>query len=185
MEKENETIKFYELERKVYKLVCELGCEILKNILEKQDEKLMNNRDKKIYRHSGYKKDTIKTMMGEVEYSRVIYKKDKEYVFLLDDTLEINKIGKISYNLVERMLQTVVNTPSYRKASEEIKNLTNQTISHEALHTLVWQVGKMIEEKENKEIKLYRENKLIAGNKNIPALFEEADRIVVSSSRQG
>ena len=169
------TIEFKELEKKIYVLVCKLGCAILQNILETQDNILMDNRNKKEYRHKGYKQNTIKTLMGEVEFNRAIYKKDKEYVYLLDNSIGINTIGKISYNLAEQMLKAVVNTSSYRKASEEIKNLTNQTVSHEALHTLVWTVGKMIEDKENEERKLYYEGKLIQGTKQIPALFEEAD----------
>lgn len=169
------TIEFQELERKIYTLVCNLGCAILKNILETQDMQLMKNRDKKEYRHKGYRQATIKTLMGEVEYNRAIYKKEKEHVFLLDNTIKISKVGEISYNLAEQMLKSVVNTSSYRKASEEVKNLTNQTISHETLHALVWEVGKMIEDKEKEEIKLYKENKLIEGTKQVPALFEEAD----------
>lgn len=175
MEKEIKEIEFNELEIKIYTMVCQLGCAILKNILETQDRILMENRNKKEYRHKGYKQDTIKTLMGEVEFNRAIYKKGNKHVYLLDTTIGINTIGKISYNLAEQMLKSIVNTSSYRKASEEIKNLTNQTISHEALCNLVWQVGKMIEDKEKEEIKLYKEGKLIAGTKQIPALFEEAD----------
>lgn len=174
---ENKTLEFYELERRIYKLVCKLGCSILKNVLETQDQYLMDNRDTKKYRHSGYRTNTIKTIMGDVSYERVVYKKDNEYIFLLDNNLKINTLGKISYNLLEQMLKTVVNTSSYRKASEEIELLTNQTVSHQALQQLVWQVGKIIENKENEEIKLYKEEKLVKGNKKIPALFEEADGI--------
>ena len=168
-------IKFYELEKKIYRLVCNLGCEIIKRILEMQDEQIMKNRNKNEYRHKGYKQATIKTIMGEGEYKRAVYKKDKEHVFLLDNIIKIGKIGDISQNLVETMLKTVVDTVSYRKAEEEIKSLTNVTISHQALQQLVWKVGKIIEAKEKEEIKLFKEEKLIKGTKKIPALFEEAD----------
>ena len=170
-------IKFNELEKQIYKLVCELGCNILKQILEEQDKSIMKNRDKKEYRHKGYKTNTIKTVMGEVEYKRAIYKKDKEYTFLLDSTLQIETIGKISSNLAEVMLKTVVDTVSYRKGVNEIKNTTNETISHQALNTLVWKVGEQIEKREKEEIKLLKEEKLVKGTKKLPALFEEADGI--------
>ena len=170
-------IEFYELEKKVYRLVCNLGCEIIKRILEVQDEQLMECRNKKEYRHKGYKQATIKTIMGEVEYKRAIYKKDKDYLFLLDNAIKIGKIGDISQNLVETMLKTVVNTVSYRKAEQQIKSLTNITISHQALQQLVWKVGRIIEAKEKEEIKLHKQEKLIKGTKEIPALFEEADGI--------
>lgn len=135
-------ITFNELEKKVYKLVCKLGCEIIRNILETQDEQIMNTRNKTEYRNKGKKLATIKTIMGEVEYERTVYKKDNKYVFLLDNMLNVSKIGDISHNLVETMLETVVNTTSYRKASLEIQRLTNITISHQALKNLVWKVRK-------------------------------------------
>lgn len=91
--------------------------------------------------------------------------------------MSIETFGKISANLAEIMLKTVVNTVSYRKGASEIKNTTNETISHQALNQLVWQVGKVIEEKENEEINLHKQEKLIKGTREIPALFEEADGI--------
>ena len=133
-------IKFCELEKQIYKLMCQVGCEILKKILETQDKQLMTIRDKKAYRHKGYRTNTIKTVMGEVEYKRAIYKKEGKHTFLLDDTLSIDTVGKISTNLAELMLATVVNTVSYRKSALEIRNLTNETISHQALKDLVWSV---------------------------------------------
>ncbi len=174
MEKE---VQFYELERKVYNLMCSLGCTIIKNILESQDRQLMKNRDKKEYRHKGYRINTIKTVMGEIEYKRAIYKTEKGHVFLLDNEINIDTIGKISSNLAEIMLKTVVDTVSYRKGANEIRNMTNETISHQALQQLVWKVGNIIENKENKEIKLMKDGKLVKGTKEIPALFEEADGI--------
>lgn len=175
--KDTKEIEFYELEKKVYNLVCELGCTIIKNILENQDKQLMENRDKKKYRHKGYRINTIKTVMGEIEYKRAMYKTDKGHIFLLDNKINIDTIGKISSNLAEIMLKTVVNTVSYRKGAIEIQNMTNETISHQALQQLVWKVGKIIENKEKEEIKLYKNGKLVKGTKEIPALFEEADGI--------
>lgn len=172
-----ENIKFNELEKRIYKFVCGLGCEIMKQILEYQDNELMLNRNTKEYRHKGYKDNTIKTVMGEVSYKRVLYKKDNEYIFLLDSMFDISTVGKISSNLAEIMLKTVVNTTSYRKGAVEIQNTTNETISHQALNDLVWKVGKIIEEKENEEIKLHKQEKLVKGTKQINALFEEADGI--------
>lgn len=168
-------LKFNELEKRVYKLVCELGCEIIKQILESKDREIMKNRDKKEFRHKGYRTNTIKTVMGEVEYRRAMYLKDNKHINLLEKEIEIETIGKISSNLAELMLKTVVNTVSYRKGANDIKNLTNETISHQALQKLVWRVGEKIEKKENKEIKLLKNEKLVKGTKNIEVLFEEAD----------
>jgi hypothetical protein len=40
-------IKFNDLERKIYEFVCYLGRIIIKLIIEKQDQNIMKNRDKK------------------------------------------------------------------------------------------------------------------------------------------
>ena len=63
-------LKFNNLEKKIYKFVCMLGCFIIKYILESRDKKLMKARDSKKFRHKGYKNNCIKTIMGEVEYKR-------------------------------------------------------------------------------------------------------------------
>lgn len=63
-------LKFNDLEKKIYKFVCMLGCFIIKYILENRDRKLMKARDSKKFRHKGYKNNCIKTIMGEVEYKR-------------------------------------------------------------------------------------------------------------------
>lgn len=186
MENIEENIKFKELEQKIYKLVCELGCEIIKQILENHDKEIMKNRDKKIYRHKGYRNNTIKTVMGEIEYKRAIYLiiNENKHIYLLDHQLDITTIGKISSNLAEIMLKTVVNTVSYRKGATDINNTTNEIISHQALKDLVWRVGQIIEEKENEELKLYKEEKLVKGTKQVNALFEEADGIWFNLQRK-
>ena len=71
-----EGLKFNDLEKKIYKFVCMLGCFIIKYILESRDRKLMKARDCKKFRHKGYKNNCIKTVMGEVEYKRAVYAKN-------------------------------------------------------------------------------------------------------------
>ena len=138
-------VKFNNLEKKIYKFVCMLGCMIIKYILESRDRKLMKARDKKKFRHKGYKQNCIKTIMGEIEYQRAVYevKEDGEtkHVYLLDEDMKIETIGKVSINLAEKALSIAVNTPSYRKGEEEIRNTTNETLSHEGLRNLVIAAG--------------------------------------------
>ncbi len=49
----NDEVKFNDLEKKIFKFVCNFGCLILKLILEAYDRKLMKARDTKKYRHKG------------------------------------------------------------------------------------------------------------------------------------
>ena len=120
--------------------------------------------------------------MGEVEYKRAVYlveeDGEKKYVYLLDEDMKIETIGKVSVNLVEKELAVAVNIASYRKGAEEITNTTNETISHEGLRDIVLKVGEKMEEKE--EIELYDKEKIVKGTKEIVALFEEADGLWVN-----
>ena len=177
-------LKFNDLEKKIFKFVCSFGCLILKLILEAYDRKLMNGRDTKKYRHKGLRGNTIKTIMGEVEYRRVMYEMEengiKKTVYLLDEKLHINEEGKVSENLIEKAVEIVPITDSYRKAETVIKETTNATLSFEAIRTLIVKVGDKIAKKEKEERKLLDKNQLVEGLKEITALFEEADGIWIN-----
>lgn len=179
-----EEIKFNSLEKKIYKFVCNFGCLILKLILESYDKKIMKARDKKKYRHKGLRKNTVKTVMGEVEYRRAIYEIEengiKKTVYLLDKQLHINTEGKASENLVEKIIETVPITDSYRKAETVLKETTNATLSFEWIRNIVVKVGDKITKREKEERKLLDKGQLVAGLKEITALFEEADGIWIN-----
>ena len=177
-------VKFNELEKKIFKFVCFLGCMLIKIFLENYDKKLMKARDKAKYRHKGSRKNTIKTVMGEVEYERAMYLVTEEgkasYVFLLDEILKISAVGKISQNLAETVMEVAVNSPSYRKAEENIDAMTNCPISHEGIRDKVIEIGDKIGKKEKEEVFFMKKNQLVKGLKEIAALFEEADGIWIN-----
>lgn len=180
----NNEVKFNELEKKIFKFVCFIGCMLIKLFLEKYDEKLKSTRDKSKYRHKGYKENTVRTVMGEVTYRRSVYLENENgktrYMFLLDETLKICTVGNISQNLAETAVEVVVNSTSYRKAAENIESMTNESISHEALRTLTVEIGEKIEQKEKEEISLMKKGQLVKGLREIAALFEEADGIWIN-----
>ena len=179
-----EEIKFNNLEKKIFKFVCNFGCLIIKLILESYDRKIMKARDTKKYRHKGLRKNTIKTVMGEVEYVRAMYEVDEEgikkRVYLLDEKLHINTEGKASENLVEKIVETVPITDSYRKAEMVLKETTNATLSFEWIRNIVVKIGDKITKKEKEERKMLDKGQLVAGLKQITALFEEADGLWIN-----
>ena len=180
---ENE-INFNELEKKIYEFVCNLGCNILKEIIERYDEKLQEERDKKMFRHRGLKTDSIKTVLGVVEYKRTIYEyeenKQKRFVYLLDENLKLSEFGKISENLADKVLNIAVETNSYRDAAEQIMQTLNISISHETVREIVLKAGMKIIEKENEETRLNKKEELVSGKTEIPVLFEEADGLWIN-----
>ena len=82
-------INFKEIAEKIYKTVCNVACEILKEVRDYLDRM----RDTKALRNKGVKHTFIKTILGYLESDIRIYKfkiKDgkSDYKFLLDESLQ-------------------------------------------------------------------------------------------------
>ena len=108
---ENE-INIKSLEKNFYDCGCKLAAEAFANYLQTLDRELMKVRDKALLRHKGHRKTCIKTLMGEVEYSRAVYQvmdngNEKKFVYLLDEYLGAENIGFVSANLVERIANNI------------------------------------------------------------------------------
>lgn len=176
-------LTFKEIEKKIYKMVCDEACNVLKNVLEALDEKLLKERDIKVYRNKGLKKTCLRTIMGDVEYSRRIYQFELEdgktaTKFLLDEYLGMDTIGNVSINLVETIL-TNVSEVSFRKTAENIKTMCNQEISAQGVWNIVQTVGEKINELEKRKIEL-NEKGALKGEKEVPVLFQEQDGVWLS-----
>lgn len=180
-------IDFNTLEKEVFSFVCKLGVDIIEQMLESTDKALSKGRDKKVYRHKGLRKNTIKTVMGEVEYKRAIYEHidevgAKKYVHLLDEFLDMKTIGKLSGTLIEKVLENSTVTP-YRKAAENICSITRQTISHGAVWGIVKNFGEKLQKDEEERSKRYKLGKL-NGEREAKVLFMEADGLWLSMQRK-
>lgn len=144
----------------------------------------MKTRDTKKYRHKGLRGTSVNTVMGEVKFKRVMYeiKEDgvSKTVYLLDEKLHINVEGKVSSNLVEKVVEVVPITDSYRKAETVINETTNTSLSHEKIRSMIIKIGDKITNKEKEERKLFDKKQLVAGLKEITALFEEADGLWIN-----
>lgn len=113
---EENLVSFKEFEKNIFDFVCELAREITRTMLESYDKELAEERDKKTYRGKGNRRTSIKTVYGEVEYSRRVYQTKTEdgrtaHVFLLDQAMQMDKIGLISTNLAEKIALTVTESP--------------------------------------------------------------------------
>lgn len=177
---EEKLISFKELEQKVFKYVCALGCEITRIMLESYDNELAASRDTKQYRDKGGRKTSIKTVYGEVEYWRRVYRTSLEdgettYVYLLDEAMRMDKIGLISTNLAEKIAMTVTESP-YRVAADAISSTCGQSISAGGVWNMMQRLGERISEEEDYAVKQMKAGQL-EGTKEIPVLFEEMDGV--------
>ena len=180
---EERLTSFKELEQKVFKYVCELGCEITKIILESYDDELAASRDTKQYRDKGGRKTSIKTVYGEVEYWRRVYRTTLEdgeqgYVYLLDQAMQMDKIGLISTNLAEKIAMTVTESP-YRVTADAISSTCGQNISAGGVWNVMQRLGERISEEEEHAVKQMNAGQS-EGQREIPVLFEEMDGVWLS-----
>lgn len=116
--------------------------------------------------------------MGTVEYRRAIYENidengNKKYVYLLDEYLNMETIGKISGMLVEKVLENV-SIASYRKSANNVSSLTGQNISHGAVWGVVQNFGDKLEKEEKEKVELLKADKL-KGERKVDVLFMESD----------
>ena len=144
----------------------------------------MKARDSRKYRHKGLRTTHVNTVMGEIKFRRAMYEINingvTKTVYLLDEKLKINAEGNISSNLVEKIVEIVPITDSYRKAETVIEETTNITLSHEKIRNIIVKIGDKITSKEKEERKLFDKGQMIAGLKEVTALFEEADGLWIN-----
>ena len=173
-------VSFKELEQKIFAFVCELGREITQIMLESYDKELAEGRDKKIYRDKGTRNTSIKTVYGEVSYSRRVYRTKNEegqveYIYLLDQAMQMDKIGLISTNLAEKIALTITESP-YRVTADIINETCGQYISPQGVWNLVQRLGERIDEEETHAVQQMNADQT-KGSKSIPVLFEEMDGV--------
>ena len=177
--KEN-LVSFKTLEKKIFSYVCELGRDITGVMLEAYDKELAAERDKRIYRDKGTRKTTIKTVYGEVTYRRHVYQAKLEdgtsaYVYLLDEAMQMDKIGLISSNLAEKIAMTVTESP-YRVTADVINSTCGQSISASGVWNVMQRLGERISEEEEHAVKQMNADET-EGTKSLPVLFEEMDGV--------
>lgn len=173
-------ITFKEIEKEIFKMICEAGKELTKEILERYDEHLHATRSKIELRDKGYRKATIKTVYGEVSYKRHVYQTIDEYgskhfLYLLDKNLRLNRIGLISENFVEQLVSSITEM-SYRNCAEKMSEATGLPISHTGVWNVIQALGEKLENDE-KELVEADKHEQIRGSKEVPVLFEEADGV--------
>ena len=171
---------FKELEKEIYRLVCEAGTEITCQILEYKDQKIFEEVDKKKYKSQGFRTTTVKTQYGNVRYKRRVYLTrledgKKAYVYLLDKAIGMKTIGLISENLAEIIADTATEAP-YRETADVVSNATGISISAQGAWNVMQRIGERINDEEACDVDRMNAEKC-EGTKIIPVLFEEMDGV--------
>lgn len=171
------TEKFEDIEKAIFAAACQAAREMTVQLLMELDEHIMHTRDMGRYKNKEFRKTTIKTVYGEVEYNRRLYYDNQEddYVFLLEEALQMEKIGTVSANLAKRIVEAAADMP-YRKAAELISQTTGQSISSHGVWDVVQSVGTVIGQEEEKRLDEMEEES-VQGKTDSSLIFMEADGV--------
>lgn len=155
--------------------------------LEALDDSLAETRDRKQYRDKGKRRTVLKTIMGEVEFSRRVYETADEdgrkiHVYLLAETLGQDRRGQISRMLSE-LVATAACESTYRETARQVSELTGQTISHQTAWSITQEAGSRVRAREEMLAAQARHNKG-SGELESKLLYEEADGIWLKLQRK-
>lgn len=181
----DEKINFNSLEENTFKKVMELGRDLIRDQLKLIDKLIKQYRDKEIFRVKDIQSTTIKTKLGEIEFSRRRYEMEingtKKSIYLLDELLEINSIGQYSQSVVEMIVREITKK-SYRETAKTISEDIDTNITYTAVRNIVISLGNKIKQLEEEKIKLYEKGE-IEGTKEAKYIFCEHDGIYIKKQK--
>lgn len=136
---------FDDLISEVYHAMLGIGCEFVREVLEQTDAAILAERDVARYRCKGLQKTCVKTILGAVEYKRRVHvdnaAAEKQHcVHLLDEALDIKKVGLVSSDICQLAAEAVCET-SHRGAAKLISETTGLDISAQGVWNIVQQLG--------------------------------------------
>ena len=181
-----ENLDFKTFEREIFELMCRVACELMRIYLELRDLSIMGLRDTKEYRYVERRTATVKTLMGEVTFRRVYYKKKSGgYAFLLDEVMGIYcDCGLVSENLAEQIVVECTDK-SFRKAAGDINSFTGQPISAMGVWNAFQQYGKTVEQQVARLKELDDSGSTgHLGEVPSPVIFDEFDDVWISRQRE-
>jgi len=145
----------------------ELGCKILKAVLEDLDQMIKESAERKknwVVQQSEMKK-TLITVFGEVQYFRVYYKSkgDQGFTYLVDDIVGIERYQRLDEGLTAKMV-ALTSDFSYQKSVELA--VSGVKLSRQTAKNKIRQVGEI----DNSELDEEVEEK-----RKVKRLYVEAD----------
>ena len=148
----------------------ELGCEIIKDFLEKCDYEIKHSKERKKYWVVQQKdmKKTLITTFGEVKYFRVYYKSksNKGFTYLVDDILGIDRYQRIDNGLASKMVE-FASEYSYQKSADlAVKSVP---LSRQTVKNKIRELGEI----DNRELEETSDKK-----RKVKRLYVEADEAI-------
>ena len=177
---------FKTFERDLFEIMCRIACELMRIYLELRDLSIMGLRYTKEYRYVDKRQTSIKTIMGEVTFSRVYYKKKSGgHVFLLDEAMGIYcGCGLVSENLAEQIVIECTDK-SFRKTASDINSFTGQAISAMGAWGVFQKFGETVERQVERLKELDDSGSTgHVGKVSSPVVFNEYDDVWIPRQKE-
>lgn len=155
----------------------DLGCNIIKDFIEKCDHEIKESKERKkqwIVQQKDMKK-TLITIFGEVKYSRVYYKSksNKGFTYLVDDILGIERYQRLDDGLSAKIVE-LSSDHSYQKSADlAVKSVK---LSRQTVKNKIRKLGEI----DNRELEDIPDEK-----RKIKRLYVEADEDHISLQNGG
>jgi len=146
-------INFHNLERTIFDLTRKIGQELLEELLQLIDDRLMTERERGSLSNQGKRLRYMTTLLGDITFSKRLYQdRGWKYRYLLDEKLGLTKNQRVSeaYQKIEGLLAFV--SGSYRKAEGLIQEFYGISPSFESVRQQVIKQGKKILKEEQEQI---------------------------------
>jgi hypothetical protein len=146
-------INFHTLERIVFDLSRKIGQELLEELLQIIDDRLMAEREKGSLSNQGKRLRYMTTLLGDITFYKRLYQDiSGKYRYLLDKKLGLVKNQRASkaYQKIEGLMAFV--SGSYRKAEELIQEFYGDSPSFESVRQQTIRQGKEILKEEKERI---------------------------------
>ena len=136
-------INFHTLKWKVFDLSRKIGQELLEELLQLIDDRLVTERERGKLSNQGKRLRYMTTLLGDITFSKRLYQdREGKYGYLLDERLGLSKNQRVSkaYQKIEGLLAFL--SGSYRKAEELIREFCGKGPSFESIRAQIIRQGK-------------------------------------------
>jgi len=148
-----DSLNFHYLERIIFDLSRKIGQELLEELLQIIDDRLMAERERGSLSNQGKRLRYITTLLGDITFYKRLYQdRGGKYRYLLDEKLSLEKNQRVSklYEKIEGLLAFV--SGSYRKAEGLIQEFYGDSPSFESVRQQVIRQGEKILKEEQERI---------------------------------
>ena len=172
-----------ELETALFEYMARQFAGLMAWALERIDDWLSNERDRRRFRMRDKEPRTLQTLFGvDITFRRRRYvdRETGKTVYLLDEVLQLPSHRQVSPALASWALGQAVLANSYRGAARSLEALYgHQVVSHESVRQVVLAAGEGLEKEQAKRLEWP------AGTRKVPVLFLEVDGLIVPLQREG